>query len=114
MEGCPCFKTSSTSPRSGLALGNAFNSTGLPEGCFNVVLGGPEVSDYLIESDTAAISFTGSVAAGQDVAERAGKRLKKIVLELGGSDPFIVLGDADVEAASSGAGSRPFTKSGPG
>ena len=97
------FKPSSTSPRSGLALGNAFNSTGLPEGCFNVVLGGPEVSDYLIESDTAAISFTGSVAAGQDVAEQAGKRLKKIVLELGGSDPFIVLGDADVEAASSGA-----------
>ncbi len=97
------FKPSSVSPQSGLALGSAFNSTGLPEGCFNVVLGGSEVSDYLIESDTAAVSFTGSVAAGRNVAERAGKRLKKTVLELGGSDPFIVLGDADIEAASSGA-----------
>lgn len=97
------FKPSSTSPQSGVALGKAFNSTGLPEGCFNVVLGGPEVSDYLIESDTAAISFTGSVAAGRSVAEQAGKRLKKVVLELGGSDPFIVLGDANIEAASSGA-----------
>jgi aldehyde dehydrogenase len=97
------FKPSSTSPQSGVALGNTFNSTGLPEGCFSVVLGGPEVSNYLIESDTAAISFTGSVPAGREVAEQAGKRLKKVVLELGGSDPFIVLGDADIDAATSGA-----------
>ena len=97
------FKPSSITPRSGLALAAAFGSTGLPTGCFSVVLGGAEVSSHLIESNTSGVSFTGSVAAGRDVAELASKHLKKAVLELGGSDPFIVLDDADVEAASSGA-----------
>jgi acyl-CoA reductase-like NAD-dependent aldehyde dehydrogenase len=97
------FKPSSISPRSGLALAEAFNSTGLPSGCFNIVLGRSEVSNYLIEDETAGVSFTGSVSAGKEVAELASKHLKKVVLELGGSDPFIVLDDADIEAASSGA-----------
>lgn len=97
------FKPSSIVPQSGLALHQAFESAGLPEDCFNTVLGSSEVSSYLIGSDTAGVSFTGSVSAGRKVVEMASKRLKKLVLELGGSDPFVVLDDADVEAASSGA-----------
>jgi succinate-semialdehyde dehydrogenase/glutarate-semialdehyde dehydrogenase/succinyl-CoA reductase len=97
------FKPSSIVPQSGLALHEAFESTGLPEDCFNVVLGNSGVSSYLVEADIAGVSFTGSVSAGQNVAEMAGKQLRKVVLELGGSDPFIILDDADLEAASSGA-----------
>ncbi len=97
------FKPSSTTPQTGLALAKAFESTGMPAGAFSVVIGGPEVSNYLIEANTAAVSFTGSVQAGRRVAALASEHLKKVVLELGGSDPFIVLDDADIEAASSGA-----------
>lgn len=97
------FKPSSVTPQSGLALQGVFESTGLTPGTFNVVLGSSEVASYLIEANTAAISFTGSVSAGRDVAGKASGQLKKFVLELGGSDPFIVLEDADVDGASSGA-----------
>ncbi len=106
------FKPSSVSPLSGLQLQDIFDSTGMPPGTFNVVLGSSEVASYLIEADTAAISFTGSIPAGQDVATQASSRLKKVVLELGGSDPFIVLDDADVEAASTGAVAGRFINNG--
>src|SRR5690348_7247374 len=85
------FKPSSISPQSGLTLQNAFESTGTIPGCFSLVLGSAQVANYLIESDTVAISFTGSVSAGRMVAQRTSTQLKKFVLELGGSDPFIVL-----------------------
>ncbi|HKI76143.1 MAG TPA: NAD-dependent succinate-semialdehyde dehydrogenase [Candidatus Bathyarchaeia archaeon] len=106
------FKPSSVTPQSGLELEEVFDSTGVPPGTFNVVLGSSEVASYLIEANTTAISFTGSVPAGQDVAEQASSRLKKVVLELGGSDPFIVLDDADVEAASTGAVAGRFINNG--
>ena len=57
----------------------------------------------LIDSDINAVTFTGSVPVGAKVAKRATSQLKKTVLELGGSDPFIVCEDADIEKASSGA-----------
>jgi acyl-CoA reductase-like NAD-dependent aldehyde dehydrogenase len=106
------FKPSSVSPHSGLQLQDVFDSTGIPPGTFNVVLGSSEVASYLIEANTAAISFTGSVPAGRDVAEQSTRQLKKFVLELGGSDPFIVLDDADVEAASTGAVAGRFINNG--
>src|SRR5437879_996750 len=106
------FKPSSVTPQSGLQLQDVFDSTGVPPGTFNVVLGSSEVASYLIEANTAAISFTGSVPAGQDVATQASNRLKKVVLELGGSDPFIVLEDADVEASSTGAVAGRFINNG--
>ena len=106
------FKPSSITPQSGLALQNAFESTGTVPGCFNIILGSARVANYLMESDTVAISFTGSVNAGRMVAQRASGQLKKFVLELGGSDPFIVLEDADIEAASSGAVAGRFINNG--
>src|SRR5256885_565402 len=106
------FKPSSVTPQSGLQLQDVFDSTGVPPGTFNVVLGSSEVASYLIEANTTAISFTGSVSAGQDVAAQASSRLKKVVLELGGSDPFIVLEDADVEASSTGAVAGRFINNG--
>jgi len=106
------FKPSSVSPQSGLALQEVFDSSGIFPGTFNVVLGSAEVASYMIEANTAAVSFTGSVSAGRSVAEMASKQLKKFVLELGGSDPFIVLNDADVEAASSGAVAGRFINNG--
>ncbi len=67
------FKPSSVTPQTGLALQEAFDSTGIPSGCFNTVLGSTEVSNYLIEADTSGVSFTGSVSAGRSVAELAGR-----------------------------------------
>ena len=97
------FKPSSTTPQSGLALQSAFDESGIIPGTFNTVIGSSEVASYMIEAPTSAVSFTGSVSAGREVAEMASDKLKKFVLELGGSDPFIVMEDADIEAASSGA-----------
>jgi succinate-semialdehyde dehydrogenase/glutarate-semialdehyde dehydrogenase/succinyl-CoA reductase len=106
------FKPSSITPQSGLALQNAFESAGTIPGCFTIVLGSTQVATHLIESDTAAVSFTGSVNAGRMVAQRTSGQLKKFVLELGGSDPFIVLEDADIEAASTGAVAGRFINNG--
>src|SRR5438309_6761684 len=106
------FKPSSITAQSGLALQNAFESTGLISGCFNIVLGSAQVANHLIESDAVAIPFTGSGNAGRTVAQAASQQLSKFVLELGGSDPFIVLEDADIEAASTGAVAGRFINNG--
>ncbi len=106
------FKPSSVTPESGLALQDVFDSSGILPGAFNVVLGSSAVASCLIESKTAGVSFTGSVQAGREVAEQSGTHLKKAVLELGGSDPFIVLDDADLEAASTGAVAGRFINNG--
>ena len=105
-------KPSSISPQSGLALQNAIETTGSVPGIFSIVLGSAQVADHLIDSDTTAVSFTGSVNAGRMVAERASTQLKKFVLELGGSDPLIVLDDADIDAASTGAVAGRFINNG--
>jgi aldehyde dehydrogenase len=106
------FKPSSVTPQSGIALQQIFEESGITPGGFSVVLGSSEVASYLIEAKTAAVSFTGSVTAGREVAEQAGRQLKKTVLELGGSDPFIVLDDADLEVASTGAVAGRFINNG--
>ncbi len=97
------FKPASATPQSGVNLEAAFNEAGLPEGCFKTLLGDSRIADLMIDADTNAVTFTGSVSVGSKVGERAGRNLKKFVLELGGSDPFIVLEDADLEVTSSGA-----------
>ncbi len=73
---------------------------GLPKGAFSVVnINNDQVSQAIKDKRVAAVAVTGSVRAGSAIAAQAGAALKKTVLELGGADPFIVLADADLEAA---------------
>ena len=75
-----------------------------PDGVFQTLIGHSSIADIIIDSqDVNAVTFTGSVPAGGKVAQRATSQIKKCVLELGGSDPFIVCDDADIEKASTEA-----------
>jgi len=98
------LKHSSNVTGSALEIEEVFNKAGFPEDIFRTVIIDHETSSEIIASKyVKACSFTGSVAAGRDIAQKAGSHGKKIVLELGGSDPFIVLEDADMESAAKGA-----------
>jgi benzaldehyde dehydrogenase (NAD) len=86
----------------GVAIARIFEEAGLPEGVLHVLPGGAEVGTALVtDPHTRMISFTGSTATGRLVGESAGRLLKRVVLELGGNSPLVVLDDADIEAASS-------------
>jgi benzaldehyde dehydrogenase (NAD) len=86
----------------GVVLAQVLSEAGLPPGVFNMVVGGAEVGEQLIEDPRVdMISFTGSSAVGRRIGELAGERLKKLALELGGNSALIVLDDADLERASS-------------
>ena len=89
----------------------------LPDGVFSVIVAGvdttPGVSERVITDDrVAAVTLTGSSRAGRSVSAIAGGALKKTVLELGGSDPFVVLADADIEAAAEWAARSRFQNTG--
>jgi acyl-CoA reductase-like NAD-dependent aldehyde dehydrogenase len=90
------LKHSSVCLGSAIKLEEAFTDAGFPESVFQAVIGNSAVGEALIQSDIDAVSITGSVDTGKRVAELASRDLKKFVLELGGSDPFIVLDDADL------------------
>jgi len=105
------LKPSSLSPGCGLKLSEVFKEIG-NKNIFEVVIGRSDVADMLIDADTDAITFTGSVNAGMQVASRATKYIKKCVLELGGSDPFIVCADADIDKAVNGAVKGRFINNG--
>src|SRR5438105_206425 len=95
------LKHASNVPQSALAIEEVFRKAGLPEGVFQTLLIGSGAVDRIIsDRRVAGVTLTGSEAAGAHVAATAGKALKKAVLELGGSDPFVVLEDADVELAA--------------
>jgi succinate-semialdehyde dehydrogenase/glutarate-semialdehyde dehydrogenase/succinyl-CoA reductase len=87
----------------GIEIEKTFNKAGLPQGVFQTLVGDSSIAESLIDSNVNAITFTGSVPVGAKVAQRATSQVKKTVLELGGSDPFIVCEDADIEKASTGA-----------
>ena len=92
----------------GLIWGEIFAEAGLPEGVLNIVthdrVGAKDVGDELVENPRVRrINFTGSTATGRKLAEAAGRQLKRIVLELGGQNPLIVLADADLEYAVNAA-----------
>lgn len=83
------------------AIEDCFRDAGFPEGVFaSIITDHGVVPDLIASEHVQAVSFTGSVEAGEKIGEMAGRNLKKCVLELGGSDPFIVLADADIENAA--------------
>ncbi len=95
------LKHSSNVPRCALAIEGIFREAGFPSNVFRTLMIGSRKVDAVIENDhVKAVTLTGSDKAGRQVAAKAGQMLKKTVLELGGSDPFIVLVDADVEEAA--------------
>src|SRR5581483_49925 len=99
------LKPSELSPYAGgLVWGEIFAEAGLPAGVLNIVTHAPGeaagVGDELVENPAVRrLNFTGSTATGRRLAEAAGRHLKRVVLELGGYNPLIVLGDADLEYA---------------
>jgi len=97
------LKPASATMQCGIEIEETFNKVGLPQGVFQTLVGDSSIAESLIDSDINAVTFTGSVPAGAKVAQRATSQVKKTVLELGGSDPFVVCEDADIEKASSGA-----------
>jgi succinate-semialdehyde dehydrogenase / glutarate-semialdehyde dehydrogenase len=95
------LKHASNVPGCALAIEDVFHAAGFPQHLFNTLLIESKRIDALIEdSRIQAVTLTGSVEAGRAVARKAGEMLKKTVLELGGSDPYLILQDADLELAA--------------
>ncbi|MGO2131895.1 MAG: NAD-dependent succinate-semialdehyde dehydrogenase [Halomonas sp.] len=87
-------------PQSALALESLFMDAGLPEGAYvNIFATNEQVSDVIADPRVQGVSLTGSERAGAAVAKQAGQHLKKVVLELGGSDAFLVLDTDDIDSA---------------
>jgi len=100
-------------PRCAVAIEEVFQDAGFPDGLFRAVfLSNARAGDVIADERVRAVTLTGSDRAGSQVAEQAGRHLKKTVLELGGSDPFIVLDDADLERAAQAAAEARLINSG--
>ena len=96
------LKHASNVTGSALKVADIFKEAGLPDGLFQVLLiSGSRMAEVVAHPDIRGVTLTGSEEAGRSVASLAGQHLKKCVLELGGSDPFIVLKDADIARAAS-------------
>ncbi|MFC4989886.1 MULTISPECIES: NAD-dependent succinate-semialdehyde dehydrogenase [Saliphagus] len=95
------LKHASNVPGCALAIEEVFREAGYPEGVFrSLLISSDEIEDLLGDERVRAATLTGSGGAGRAIASTAGENLKKTVLELGGSDPYVVLDDADLEAAA--------------
>lgn len=106
-------KHAANCPQSALAIESVFADAGLPDGAYlNVFATHAQVSRIIAEPRVRGVSLTGSERAGAIVAEQAGRHLKKVVLELGGNDPFIVLGDRDLDATIRAAVGGRFSNAG--
>jgi succinate-semialdehyde dehydrogenase / glutarate-semialdehyde dehydrogenase len=102
MAGNACvLKHASNVSGCAVAIGDLFRDAGFPDGIFGVLLlGSGRVARILELPRVRAVALTGSSAAGRSIAAHAGRLLKKSVLELGGSDPYVVLEDADLDLAA--------------
>ncbi|ATW89637.1 succinate-semialdehyde dehydrogenase/glutarate-semialdehyde dehydrogenase [Halohasta litchfieldiae] len=95
------LKHASNVPGCALAIEEVLQDAGMPEGVFQTLLiSSSEVDDIISDDRVAGVTLTGSEGAGRAVGQRAGQQLKPSVLELGGSDPFVVLDDAPIEATA--------------
>jgi succinyl-CoA reductase len=107
-------KPTSAAPFTALRLAEHLAASGLPPGVLNVVVGpGASVGDTLVEHPaTRLVTFTGSTEVGKAIAGKAGSHAKRVILELGGLDPFVVLADAPMEATVAAAARGAFGYSG--
>ncbi|MGB3650756.1 MAG: NAD-dependent succinate-semialdehyde dehydrogenase [Rivularia sp. (in: cyanobacteria)] len=95
------LKHASNVPQCALAIENIIQRSGFPQGVFqSLLIGSDKVANIIADDRVKAATLTGSEGAGASLAAAAGKHIKKTVLELGGSDPFIVLASADIETAA--------------
>jgi len=107
------LKHASNVPRCALAIERVFARAGFPEGLFaTALIESGSVARLIWDPRIAAVTLTGSEPAGIAVAGQAGRDLKKTVLELGGSDPFVILADADLGAAAKAAADARLVNSG--
>src|SRR5215475_3594151 len=107
------LKHASNVPRCALQIEEIFRAAGFPQGLFGTILvRGGAVAPLIADPRIVAVTLTGSEAAGIQIAERAGHDLKKTVLELGGSDPFIVMPSADLKTAAKVAADARLINSG--
>src|SRR2546425_5802117 len=83
------LKPASATMQCGIEIEHIFRKAGFPDGVFQTLIGDSSIVEPMIDSDINAVTFTGSTSIGAKVAQRATSQLKKCVLELGGSDPFI-------------------------
>lgn len=107
-------KPAEETPLSAIKIFEVFHDAGFPAGVLNLVCGEPAtIGDVILESpDVRQISFTGSTPVGKMLAERGGKTLKKVTVELGGVAPFIVFPDADIDVAVSNLMAGKFANQG--
>ncbi|MFY9340308.1 MAG: NAD-dependent succinate-semialdehyde dehydrogenase [Methanosarcina flavescens] len=107
------LKHASNVPRSALEIEKVFIEAGFPESVFSSLLIDSKTAMEIIEEEMVdGVSLTGSIGAGSEIGELAGGLIKPVVLELGGSDPFIVLEDADIERAAQVAVESRFLNTG--
>jgi len=107
------LKHSSQCPESAAAIETIFRDAGFPDGAYrNIFVTNEQITDLIADPRIVGVSLTGSERAGAAVAEVAGRNLKKVVLELGGSDPFILLSTDDMDATVAAAAAGRLDNSG--
>jgi vanillin dehydrogenase len=111
------MKASETSPRTHGLIVECLEQAGMPAGVVNLITNAPEDAAEVVEAliahpEVRRVNFTGSSHVGRIIAEKAGRHLKRVVLELGGKAPFVVLEDADLDAAAAAANFGAFMHQG--